>query len=163
MRNILIKSISLIVFMTLFLFNGCSRANEQSAGELGRAVDFTLEGIDGEKIILSNILKTKDAVLIFWTTWCPYCKQEVPDIERFYMENRDRVAVVGINVRENRAKVERYIRKNRISYPVVLDSNGNIARLYNLKGVPAIVAISKEDKIMYYGCSIKEMVNKVNF
>ncbi len=161
MRNNLIRSILLIMAFSLFSLSFIKDVYSISMGDI--AADFTLEEINGEEIVLSDILKDKKAVLVFWATWCPPCRTEIPHIEKFYAENKDKVAVIGIDVGESKRKVENFVRKMKISYPIVLDSDGRVGKLYNLVGVPTIIAIDKERKILYYGHSIEEMIDKIDF
>ncbi|HIE44516.1 MAG TPA: TlpA family protein disulfide reductase [Candidatus Omnitrophica bacterium] len=150
----------ILIVIASFLFGVCVNGEEQSPQIQQKAADFKLEDIKGEKVILSHILKNKNAVLVFWATWCPHCKSEVPKIEKFYKENKDKVAVIGINVRESKAKVENFIKKEGISYTIAMDSDGSVAKSYNVRGVPTIVAVDRDGKNLYYGHSIEEMVEK---
>lgn len=163
MRNILIRPIFFILIMILLLFSACSKASDQPMRRQATSADFTLEGLDGESIILSEILKTKIVVLDFWATWCPYCIKAIPQIEKFYAQNKDKVAVIGIDVRESKAKVEKFVKKMGITYPIALDYDGSVARLYNVRGIPTVVAVDKDGKIIYYGHSIEEMKTKIDF
>lgn len=152
----------LIAFLLIFLlsFSACSKAQEQPDS----AIDFTLEGLDGKDVALSDVLKEeKTAVLLFWAAWCPYCRTELPRMEKFYQENKDKVEVIAVDVQESRAKVERFVRKMELSYPIVLDTEGDVARNYNVLGVPTIVAVDKDGKIIYYGYQTEEMQEKVTF
>ncbi len=79
-----IKSIFILLLMALVAFSACSRADEQSSAGETKAADFTLEALEGEKITLSELLKEKNVVLDFWTTWCPACVRSIPEIEKFY-------------------------------------------------------------------------------
>ncbi len=157
MRNIFLFT----GIMVSLMFCGCSQAGEHSMKAQNMAAGFTLERLNGGEISLSDILKTKKAVLVFWTTWCPYCRTIVPQMEKLYRE--DKVGVIGIDVGESRAKVEGFIRKFAVSYPVALDTDGRVANLYKVRGVPAIIALDQSGEIMYSGYSIEEMMDRVDF
>ena len=161
MRNNLIRSILLIMAFSLFSLSFIKDVYSISMGDM--AADFTLKEIKGEEIVLFDILKDRKAVLVFWATWCPHCRTEIPHIEKFYAENKDKVAVIGIDVGESKRKVENFVRKMKISYPIALDSDGRVSELYNVRGIPTIVAVSKERKILYYGHSMEEMGDKIEF
>ncbi|MCQ9208565.1 MAG: TlpA family protein disulfide reductase [Omnitrophica bacterium] len=158
-----INSIFFVLLMTLFTVSACSRTDEQLSAPQEIASDFTLTTVDGEKIVLSDILRTRKAVLKFWATWCPYCREVIPQMEKFYRENKDKVAVIGIDIKESKTKVENFIRKIEISYPIALDTDGSVARLYKVRGVPTIVVVDKDSKIIYYGHSVQEMLEQVDF
>lgn len=155
-----IKPLFFILILALSFFSACSRANDAQ----DRAPDFTLEKLDGEKIVLSEILKKKMVVLDFWASWCPQCVKTIPDLEKFYQEFKDKkVEVIGVNVGESKEKVESFVRQRELSYTIVLDTDSSVAKLYNVRGIPTFVAINKKAKVLYYGHSLGEMKEKVDF
>jgi len=158
------KQILVTMFTILslsLLSSGCSAQNESSLGFA--AADFTVQTLDGKEVNFSKVRQEKKAVLVFWTTWCPYCKKEISSVNRFFTENKDKVIVFGINIGESKAKVSRFAKQTQISYPVLLDSDNNIATSYNVRGVPTVVAVSKDGKVLYQGHSVEEMQQRVEF
>lgn len=158
-----IKSIWIALMVGLVAISACSRADEPGTGQEAQAADFKLMTIQGEEIVLSEILKKKQAVLLFWATWCPHCRKEIPKLEKFYQENKDKVSVIAIDVNESKTRVENFTRKMQISYPIALDTDGTVAKSYQVRGIPTIVAVSRDSKIIYYGHSATEMLKKVEF
>ena len=151
------------LFTSLLFFGalvGCFTNNVYAIGLGDAAPDFTLETTGGERIILKDVLKEKKAVLVFWATWCPHCAAEAPHVENFYRKNKGKVAVIGINEGESRAKVAAFAEKKGLSYPMALDSDGSVANAYGVRGVPTIIAVGKDAKILYYGHSINEAENE---
>ncbi|MBN1406070.1 MAG: TlpA family protein disulfide reductase [Candidatus Omnitrophica bacterium] len=155
------NKIKLMVFVAaLFIgftaLTACSAENAPKSVMSGKAADFTLQDINGKEINLYNTLKGKNAVLVFWTTWCPYCVQEIPDIEKFYNENKEKTAVLSINLRESKEKVASFIKRTNMTYPVLLDTDGKIGELYGVRGIPTVIAVGKGKNVLYYGHSIQE-------
>jgi len=140
--------------------SACSNVSGQPQAEAPRAPDFTLSTADGQEFNLNGTLSSKSAVLVFFATWCPACMQEVPYVEDYYKKNGGSVAVVGINVQESKSKVSSFIEKKGVSYPILLDRSGDVARLYGVRGIPTVVAINKEGKVLYYGHDIVEMTER---
>jgi len=162
MKRYIVSALAIIVTLSL-VYSGCSAQGEHSTAPSADAPDFTVEMLNGEKVVLSEVLKKAPAVLVFWTTWCPYCTKEIPDVEKFYREHKGEVAVFAINGGESKAKVSSFVQRKNITYPVALDSNNSASIAYKVRGVPTVVAISKEGKTLYYGHSVKEMEKKVKF
>jgi len=163
---LIIKYNRFLVWVLFFLslaLGACSGVEGQNGSSLRTAPDFTLATLDGGRVELGNILKTKNAVLVFWTTWCPACRNEIPEVERYYKKNGGSVAVIGINIQESKAKVRQFVEKQGVSYPVVLDELGSVSDAYGIRGIPTVVAVDKEKKILYYGHNIIEMEKKVDF
>lgn len=152
-----------LMFLALLFLSACSGAQEQPVNTEGKAADFTLETLEGKQIVLSKILKRKAVVLDFWASWCPYCVKIMPDLEKFYKENQDKVTVIGVNIREGKEKVARLVKDKGISYPVVLDSDGKVAQLYKVRGIPAVFFVDKDSNILYRGHSAQEIMERVKF
>lgn len=157
------KPVLFWLMITMLLLSGCSKANSQVVAVNDKTPDFSLERLDGEKVTLSEVLKDKIAVLDFWASWCPHCVKAIPQLEKFHRENKEKVAVIGVNIKESRTKVEDFARKMGVTYPIALDSDGNVAKLYNVVGIPTIVAVDRDGTVMYYGHSIEEMREKISF
>ncbi|MCX7911313.1 MAG: TlpA family protein disulfide reductase, partial [Endomicrobia bacterium] len=68
---------------------------------------FKLSSIVGKKLILIN----------FWTTWCPYCVREIPELKEYQTEyGKKGFVVVAVNIDEPRNKVSNFVEKNEINY-----------------------------------------------
>ena len=66
--------------------------------EGAEAPDFELTTLEGETVKLSDY-RGKKVILNFWATWCPPCKAEMPHMQNFYEENKDKdVEIVAVNL-----------------------------------------------------------------
>jgi thiol-disulfide isomerase/thioredoxin len=73
--------------------------------------DFDIRKIDGGTIKLSDY-RGKVVVMDFWATWCPPCRQEVPQLVRIARENNERgVEVIGLHIDDRGRSTEEAIRK----------------------------------------------------
>lgn len=112
-----------------------------------RAPDFTLKNLDGEKVSLSDY-KGKIVFLNFWATWCPYCVKEMPDLDRIYRENEDNdFVVLAVSVGEPKSDVSDFIKDKEYSFPILLDTKGEIAIKYFVRGIPTTYVIDKDGNI----------------
>jgi len=115
-----------------------------------KAAPFKLLTIDGKEIALESFAKDKVTLLVFGTTWCPSCRHELPILKEYYNDLKDDgLNVLGIDVQESNKKVKSFIEKNRINYPVVLDSNAEAAKLYKVVGIPLNILLDKNGVIRY--------------
>ncbi len=110
-----------------------------------KAQDFTLETVRSQKITLSKYIQGKKAILLFWTTWCPYCRVAVKEINAM----RDKIAAMNITVifistGEPAQTIARYLENNRYDFDVALDSDQSVSDAYRLMGVPTLVYIDEE-------------------
>lgn len=140
---------------------------EQSKINLMDNYDFVLEDLNGNKVTLSE-LKGKKVFLNFWATWCPPCKAEMPDIEKLYQETKDSdLVILAINAGDDKSTVQDFITKNNYNFSVLLDTDGEVSRLYQVTGIPTSYFIDTEGYLDdgISGAisleSMKEYVNKL--
>ena len=146
------------------IFIGCSSAginparqltssNEAKVGtEVGStAPDFRLQKMDGSQISLAD-LQGRPAVLIFWTAWCPVCKEEAPVFNALAEKYEPRgVQVVGINIQDSIARTQGGIKDFGIRYAVARDADASVARRYSVKGTPTIILLDHKGVVQYFG------------
>ena len=79
--------------------SGGDTAALPAAPTIGKfAPDFTWTGADGKAVRLSD-LRGKSVLINFWATWCPPCKAEMPEMEAYWKENKDKgVVILAIDV-----------------------------------------------------------------
>lgn len=104
--------------------------------EIGKKLpDFKLENLDGEEVTLRE-LEGKIVLINFWATWCPYCVEEMPDLQKLKEENDDLV-VIAVNVDEPKKAVVEYIDEGGYDFEVLLDEEGKVFAEYLGTGLPA--------------------------
>jgi thiol-disulfide isomerase/thioredoxin/outer membrane lipoprotein-sorting protein len=108
------------------------------------ASDFTLEGLDGKQVTLSD-LKGSVVILDFWATWCGPCVAALPHLDRIYQDNlKAGVKVYALNQREAREKVQEFVNDKHMTIPVLMDLQGEVAKQYFVSGIPQTVVIGKD-------------------
>lgn len=151
----LIVIISLILSLSVL---GCKQ--EIKIATIGdNASGFTLSDIDGNKVSLSDLLKGKEVILNFWASWCPECRKETAILNEIAKKYKDKIEVVGINIRESKEDVQSFIDSKGIGYKMLFDTNGKTARQYGVFGVPVNVLINKEGLIKNLNIDIRQIEN----
>ncbi len=139
------------------------RTNGQNVGiSIGKtAPDFELENLEGEKVKLSDY-KGKSVILNFWASWCPPCREEMPEFQRIYSENKDRLVVIGVNLQESKQNAEAFAKKHVITFPILLDPNAQVKEIYNVFTQPVTYFIDKDGKITdkKFGALTSEEINE---
>ena len=130
--------------LALLVLSACALA------EMGApAPDFELTTLTGETFRLSE-QRGKVVFLNIWATWCPPCRAEMPDIQRFFEAHPDDLAVLGASVDKDPATVERYLSENGFTYPVAMDAGFMLAgNLYFTRTIPMSVFISPSGVVTY--------------
>ncbi|MBM4272235.1 MAG: redoxin domain-containing protein [Deltaproteobacteria bacterium] len=140
---------SIAVILSLFL--SCTESKQPDISKKtadDSAPDFTLKDVNGRKFTLGNY-RGRPVLLIFITTWCPTCRAEIPHYKNIHATYSSRgLEVVNIDIQESKEKVSQFVSKYQIPYKMLLDENGDVAGIYNIVGVPSMVLIDKEGKIL---------------
>lgn len=111
------------------------------------ATDFKVDLIDGGTFTLSGALADRPVVINFWASWCPPCRQEMPDLEQV---SRDvpGVQFVGIAIDDTQANASSYARQIGISYPIAVDANYAISDAYGVHVLPQTWLITQNGTIV---------------
>jgi peroxiredoxin len=126
---------------------------------LADAPDITLTKLDGTSVKLSD-LKGSPVFINIWTTWCPYCKEEMPDIESIYEKYKDQGLVVAAVSTDtaSASEVKSFVEKNGYTFDVYYDPESSVPEALGLgSGIPQSVFITKDGKIAQtYGGMLDE-------
>ncbi len=139
-------------FGTLALAAARNSTGEAPAGSVGRAApDFRLELLDGGEQQFSD-LQGAPVLVNFWATWCTTCRIETPDLIETYEKHKERgLVILSVNQREADAGVRRFVEEFGMSFPVVMDRRGEVARTWRIggpnQGLPASYFIDSEGVI----------------
>ncbi len=99
----------------------------------------------------------KVVLVNFWASWCAECRPEMPVLERLHRELGPRgLAVVGINAREDAAKVRRYATQLGLTFPLVLDVDGRINDQYGVIGLPTTFLIGRDGRAVAFAVGARE-------
>jgi cytochrome c biogenesis protein CcmG/thiol:disulfide interchange protein DsbE len=111
------------------------------------APDFTLDRSDGETVTLSD-LQGQAVILNFWATWCAPCRAEMPALERVYQARRDNgLVILGVNQMEPKERVERFLAEVEVTFPIALDLDAEVGRIYRVHAMPTTYFIDRQGVI----------------
>lgn len=111
------------------------------------APNFTLETLEGSTLSLAD-LRGHPVVINLWATWCPPCRGEMPDLDAVAREQADSgLIVLAVDLREDRASVQRYADTLGLSVTILLDREGTVANRYNLTALPTSYFIDRDGKL----------------
>jgi peroxiredoxin len=109
-----------------------------------------LPGLRGPSMTVPDDLNGKVTVVHFWTDWCGSCREEMPALETLFGRYRGRgLLIVAVNVGQTRTQVKKFIDDLKITYPVLLDTEGKTARDYGVVGLPRTFILDRNGIIRY--------------
>jgi peroxiredoxin len=129
-------------------------------------VDFELQGLDGKTYRLSDY-RGKWVLVNYWATWCPPCREELPDLEVFHSNHKDKDAVV-LGVAMERIKKERlkkFIDDQFLSYPILMMKPVASTELGRVPGLPTSYLIDPKGELaarQVGPVTVKDLENFIN-
>src|SRR5690349_13268150 len=136
------KKISLVIWLTAIILvitagsiiynknksrngNGGTDINQDiTAGISNQKVpDFSLKDLNGNTVNLSDY-KGKNVILNFFTTWCTYCRQEMPEFDELNksLEKENKAVILAVDVQEDESTVKNYVSENKLTLKFLLDT-----------------------------------------
>lgn len=115
------------------------------------APQFVTKTLDGKTVQLSDFLG-KRVILNFWTTWCPPCQEEVPELQKFYetLTTQHDVVLLGLNITHDDLGID-VIHDFReyygITYPILLDETREITNSYEILTIPTTFVIDEKGNL----------------
>jgi len=107
------------------------------------APSFTAPLLDGSRSLSLLSLRGHPVLLNFWASYCAPCKDELPLLQTVYRRyHAQGVVVLGVDAQDDaRARARAMIRRLGLTYPIVSDSQGDVADRYTIQGTPMTVFI----------------------
>ncbi|MCF8053611.1 MAG: TlpA family protein disulfide reductase [Deltaproteobacteria bacterium] len=115
---------------------------------------FLLKDMRGEAYDSRRVLGKKPLLIVFSTTWCPSCNKLLPEFRRIHRQYTPKgLEMISINIGESNKKVAAWLFKNQVPYRVLVDETGAVGTAYQVMGVPSMVLINKEGKVVCNPCT----------
>ena len=145
---------AVLLILALILALGACPVSAEDEAEVPLP-DFSLTDQYGRTWTKED-LQGRAVFLNFWATWCYWCVYEMPDIETLYHEygeNEDAVLVLGVaspgdQDTADEAGVADFLKEHGITYPVLMDTEGQLFRALPMEGYPTTFAVKSDGMIL---------------
>lgn len=139
--------------MLCSLLTGCIKS-EQKTPESTETPTESIYDYNNAPVSLNDLTKDgKTAVLNFWTTWCPYCLEEMPDFNEVYGQYMDSVNFYMIDVNggsnDNMDEAKAYVEGKGYDFPVYFDTDLSAVTKYSVNAFPTTVIIDPDGNTIY--------------
>src|SRR5712664_4707826 len=176
MRRLLLTTILTVAFLAVaYTMTGAlARSTGQSAppaGDSSSVIRFVkdpqmappLPDRDISGAVVSNANWTGKVVLVnFWATWCPPCREEVPELISLQRQFKDQLQIVGISEDDDpAANVSRLAKQWRINYPIVMATPEVISAYGGVPALPTTFVIDTQGRVVEKHAGLHPMASYV--
>lgn len=113
-----------------------------------KSTNFTVRDLKGKHLRLSDF-KHQLVLMAFWATWCKPCLVELQHLEKLYQKYKGKgLIVLGVSIDspESQASVKPMVQRYNLSFPIVIDRETRIVKLYNPKHAAPFTVMLKQGK-----------------
>jgi len=140
MKKIMIKRAAIFVFTLL-----CTQVSVQA---YEKVPDFSFADLQGKTHKFSDY-KGKWVLVNYWATYCPPCRAEIPDIQRFANDNKSNFVVLGMDVGGSEAaEIKTFKKELGISYPLIPMQESTMLSFGIIMGIPTSYVINPKGEIV---------------
>jgi thiol-disulfide isomerase/thioredoxin len=113
------------------------------------APQFSLAGLDDQTYSVGG-QRDKPIFLNFWASWCNPCEIEAPELKRLHDKYGEKIDFYAVNMTQydKLANVRAFAERFGFDFPILLDTEGEAADLYNIIGIPTSFIIDKNGVIV---------------
>ena len=110
---------------------------------------LTLSDVTGHNFTL-NDYKGNVTLVNFWASWCTPCIEEIPSLNRLKTKMQGKsFQLISINYAETPDRIKDFMKKVKVDFPVLLDSDGNISKKWKVVAFPSTFVIGADGKVHY--------------
>jgi thiol-disulfide isomerase/thioredoxin len=108
---------------------------------------FTAKALDGSDVSLAS-LRGKVVIINFWATWCPPCREEIPDLIALQSKYKDQLQIIGVSQDEAPASmVAQFAAEHHMNYPIVMDTPAIDGLFTSIHALPTSFVLDREGRI----------------
>jgi peroxiredoxin len=145
----MIRSLATVASVLALALAAVAPAHAVAPAANAVAPDFTLRGADGRNVRLDE-LRGQVVLVNFWATWCAPCRQEMPKLNALYDKYKGSgFVLLGVNVDDDPRTALATAAKLNVSFPVLLDTDKKVSKLYDLNTMPSTVVIDRDGKMRF--------------
>jgi thiol-disulfide isomerase/thioredoxin len=150
--------------LLIFIIAGCSsndETNESALTEEYISAEINQSQLESDKFVFdaydtegvlhqsTEYIGRQPVVINFWGTWCPPCRQEIPELVKLYDEYSLRgIEMVSLALRNEPSEVISFANEHSMSWKMWMGSN-DLAYKYDIRGVPTTIFLDSKGNELF--------------
>lgn len=128
----------------------------------GRKLSLSGTAISGRKVGIQDY-KGKVVLVLFWSTWCGPCKQEVPQLVQLHAKyKRNGFEVLGVNLDDPQANVKGHLQSFKMTgWNHLMDpggmQKGKLAQEFGIISLPTMFLVDRDGKVISRSVSLGDL------
>jgi peroxiredoxin len=144
LRRYIVPGVLFLAFAVGMMATGCTPSAGSGHRVGNQAPDFSLTDLDGNTVSLTDF-RGQGVLLNFWASWCGPCRTEMPYLQEIHEQwSYLGIAVLAVNLEESQTTVNNFVTDNNLTFPVLLDTQAEVAKMYSISAIPTTVFIDKD-------------------
>ena len=139
----------------------CSAAACSYALQVGDRVQLPEISLENGQRVNAASLRNKPTLIVFWASWCPYCAQHLPHIEKLYQRTKNSdLQIIAVSIDKEPEKARAYMRDKKYNFPVSFDAALMEQSVGKGRGLPRTIMVDKTGRIAVHenGAMLEEDV-----
>ena len=142
MPRALLFLVPVVVVLVILGVATYRKADVPQVGE--RVPDFSAELLGDEGSLALSDLRGTPVVINFWASWCGPCEEEAPLFKQAHETYGDRIAFLGVDIKDARTDALEFVSRYGLDYPSVRDETQEIYAAFGLTGQPETFFVDAE-------------------
>lgn len=149
--NYLLPLILLTLLVVAQFLAASSWAAERANLRVGdQSPRVSIRGVSGGTTTIPDDVHGKVTIVHFWAVGCSSCRDEMPALESLFNRyNKKGLTVIAVNVVKRNNSIKSFLEGLKITYPILIDSDGKAAERYEVAMVPKTFIIDRNGVIRY--------------
>ncbi len=130
---------AIVVFAMLALFTPSLLSNEAVSP---KCLNIELQNLEGRSFTLADF-KGTPTVLVFWASWCPHCRREMPQLKELYEEGGD-IQILAVSMDKDQEALRNYLDELEPNFPIFVRNEELANCIGGVRGIPTLFVLDKD-------------------
>ena len=144
-RRNLIQAGALVACLPSLVFS------QNDSTDIGSVIQWSQVKLLNDEVLKSSQLKGQVLVTYFWASWCPFCAQQTPEIEKLFVKYQSKgLYVLGVSIDKDLSAAKAHLQKHRYSFPSTWLDPQVKTEIKKPSAVPVVMIYDKSGLLVQY-------------